>query len=261
MSNDFVVIIPARFGSTRLPGKPLLPIAGRPMIEHVYRRGVESGARKVVVATDDTRIMQVVQGFGGEALMTSSDHVSGTDRLAEVADSLQLAEQTIVVNLQGDEPLMPGALVKRAADALVQHPAAGISTLAAPIREAADIGNPNVVKVVLDNRGFALYFSRAPIPWMRGEYQAREPIAQLPKQTVLRHFGLYGYRAGVLRTLARAPVAPLEVVESLEQLRALSMGMGIRVEVVDQELARGVDTEDDLREVEALMSNASFVRA
>jgi 3-deoxy-manno-octulosonate cytidylyltransferase (CMP-KDO synthetase) len=261
MANEFVVIIPARFGSTRLLGKPLLPIAGRPMIEHVYQRGLESGAHKVVVATDDPRIRDVVQGFGGEAMLTSADHVSGTDRLAEVAEVLRLPDQTIVVNLQGDEPLMPGTLVKRAAHALAQHAEAGISTLAGVIREPADVGNPNVVKVVLDARGFALYFSRAPIPWVRGEYQAHQAIRQLPAQTVLRHFGLYGYRAGVLRTLARAPVAPLEAAESLEQLRALSMGVRIRVEVVDQELAHGVDTEEDLRALEALMANASRGRA
>lgn len=254
---DFVVVIPARFGSTRLPGKPLLPIAGRPMIEHVYQRGLEAGASRVVVATDDRRIMDAVRGFAGEAMMTSADHVSGTDRLAEVADLLQLDDETIVVNLQGDEPLMPGALVRRAAEALVQHSAAGISTLAAPIREPADIMNPNVVKVVLDARGFALYFSRAPIPWMRGEYVMGEAMRALPKQPVYRHFGLYGYRAGVLRTLARSAVAPLEQAESLEQLRALVLGMGIRVELVEQELARGVDTQEDLHEVERLMARSA----
>lgn len=251
---DFRVVIPARFGSTRLPGKPLRAIAGKPMIEHVYRRAQESGARQIIVATDDSRIAAAVQAFGGEALMTSAEHVSGTDRLAEVAEQLGWSEQTIVVNLQGDEPLMRGHLVAAMARALADSPEASIATLAAPIADPKDLFNVGVVKVVLDAQKLALYFSRAPIPWVRDSYQLDAPPAQLPSATpVLKHFGLYGYRVSALRTLARTPVAPLEAAESLEQLRALHLGMRIRVEVTTEPLGRGVDTLEDLEEVDRLM--------
>lgn len=252
---EFRVVIPARFGSTRLHGKPLLTIAGKPMIEHVYRRAQESGASQIVVATDDERICTAVRDFGGEALMTSAEHVSGTDRLAEVADKLGWSEQTIVVNLQGDEPLMQGRLVAAMASALVANADASISTLAAPLTDSNDIFNPGVVKVVFDHRQFALYFSRAPIPWVRGEYQFDRPPERMPSTPVHKHFGLYGYRVGALRTLSRTAVAPLEAAESLEQLRALHLGMRIRVEVTDESLGRGVDTQEDLEEVRRLMSS------
>ena len=258
----FRVVIPARFGSTRLPGKPLLPIAGRPMIEHVYRRAQESGANQVVVATDDARIVAAVQAFGGEAMMTSPEHVSGTDRLAEVAARLGWQEQDIVVNLQGDEPLMRGKHVAAMAQALDLHPEAGVSTMAAPIVDPRDLINPGTVKVVLDNRQFALYFSRAPIPWLRGEYQPGKVPERVPAGApVLKHFGLYGYRVQALRALASAPVATLEAAESLEQLRALCMGMRIRVEVVDDNQSRGVDTQEDLTEVDALMRRRDEAQA
>jgi 3-deoxy-manno-octulosonate cytidylyltransferase (CMP-KDO synthetase) len=253
----FCVVIPARFGSTRLPGKPLLKIAGRPMIEHVWRRAVESGAQQVVVATDDERIRQAVEGFGGHAVMTSAEHASGTDRLAEVANTLGWSDDTIVVNLQGDEPMMPGQLIARMALALESHVEAGIATLAAPIVDAADISNPNVVKVVLDQRQFALYFSRAPIPWVRGNYAASVPVRELPTGVpLLRHFGLYGYRVAALKLLARSAVAPLEAAESLEQLRALYIGTRIFVEISTDDLGRGVDTAEDLAAVDKLMNAA-----
>jgi 3-deoxy-manno-octulosonate cytidylyltransferase (CMP-KDO synthetase) len=255
--SDFIVVIPARYASTRLPGKPLLPIAGRPMIEHVWRRAQESGARQVIVATDDERIEHAVRKFGGDVVMTSANHASGTDRLAEVARSLGWSEQTIVVNLQGDEPMMPGRLVARMAAALRDSPEAGISTLAAPIREASEIFDPNVVKVVLDGRQFALYFSRAPIPWVRERFTAHQKPAQVPADVpVLRHFGLYGYRVAALELLARTPVAPLEAAESLEQLRALFIGTRVFVEVTTQVVSRGVDTQADLNAVELLMAGA-----
>jgi 3-deoxy-manno-octulosonate cytidylyltransferase (CMP-KDO synthetase) len=255
---DFAVVIPARYGSSRLPGKPLLPIAGSPMIEHVWRRAKESGARHVIVATDDERIAQVVRQFGGDAVMTSSEHASGTDRLAEVARRSGWSEQTIVVNLQGDEPTMPGHLVARMAAALRENPEAGISTLAAPIRAWADVFDPNLVKVVLDRRGFALYFSRAPIPWVRDRFGAASTPADLPDSVpILRHFGLYGYRVAALELLSRAPVAPIEAAESLEQLRALFLGTRIFVEITTENVGRGVDTQADLRAVERLMTGTS----
>jgi 3-deoxy-manno-octulosonate cytidylyltransferase (CMP-KDO synthetase) len=259
---NFRVVIPARFGSTRLPGKPLLPIAGRPMIEHVYRRAQESGANQFVIATDDPRIVAAVQGFGGEAIMTSAEHASGTDRLAEVAAKLGWDDQDIVVNLQGDEPLMQGKHVAAMAVALASHAEAAISTMAAPIVDPQDIVNPGVVKVVLDSRQLALYFSRAPIPWVRGDYEPGTAPQSIPTGTpVLKHFGLYGYRVQALRALASAPVAVLEAAESLEQLRALYMGMRIRVEVVDDNQSRGVDTQEDLDQVDALMRRRDEAQA
>jgi 3-deoxy-manno-octulosonate cytidylyltransferase (CMP-KDO synthetase) len=252
--SDFKVVIPARFASTRLPGKPLQPIGAKPMIEHVWRRAQESGAREVVVATDDERIAQAVRQFGGRALMTAPEHASGTDRLAEVARVLRWPPETIVVNLQGDEPMLPGRLVARAAALLRAHPDAGIATLAAPISDPADAFNPNVVKVVLDRRQFALYFSRAPIPWLRGHFALGRLPGELPAEApLLRHVGLYSYRVAALSLLAGSPATALERAEALEQLRALWLGIGIFVEVTRDELGRGVDTAEDLAEAERAM--------
>jgi len=253
MSTDFRVVIPARFGSSRLPGKPLLDIAGKPMIQHVWERAQEAGAREIVVATDDLRIVEAVHGFGGRALMTAPDHASGTDRLAEVAQALGWPEQTIVVNLQGDEPLLPGRWLASIAALLEGEPRAGIATLATPVKQDADIANPNVVKVVTDHEGFALYFSRAPIPWVRDGYGLPAAFALPSDVPVLRHLGLYAYRVGALVRVAKSPVAALERAEALEQLRALYLGIRIRVEVTSESLGHGVDTAADLEAVAAVL--------
>jgi 3-deoxy-manno-octulosonate cytidylyltransferase (CMP-KDO synthetase) len=251
---DFRVVIPARYASTRLPGKPLLPIAGRPMIAHVWDRAVESGASEIVVATDDERIVRAVEIAGGRAMMTSPDHVSGTDRLAEVAQRAGWPDDAVIVNLQGDEPQIPGRLLTDLANNLHTRPTAGVSTLATPIRVAADVWNPNVVKVALDAQSFALYFSRAPIPWVRGQFARDSNIDSLPEDlALLRHIGLYGYRVETLRTLARTPPPPVERAESLEQLRALYLGICIHVGIVEEAPGHGVDTSEDLARVATVL--------
>lgn len=246
---DFRVAIPARFASTRLPGKPLLAIAGRPMIEHVWRLAVASGAREVVIATDDERIRAAAEGFGASVVLTRAEHASGTDRLAEVAERCGWPDDAIVVNVQGDEPLLPPALVARTAAALADDAQAGIATLAAPLA-AHELFDPNAVKVVCAADGRALYFSRAPIPWDRDRFAdgTREPDPALP---YWRHIGLYAYRAGVLRAYPRLAPSPLERAESLEQLRALWHGIAIRVLFTDPAPPAGIDTPADLARVAA----------
>ena len=240
---DFVVVIPARYASTRLPGKPLREINGKPMIEHVYRRGRESAARDVVVATDDERIADAAESFGATVCLTGDQHRSGTERIAEVADLFDWDDDTIVVNLQGDEPAMPATLIDQCA-ALLDDSAADLATLASPLLSDADFENPNVVKVVLDDNGDAIYFSRATIPYPRDEHRHSEARA-----AALHHHGIYAYRCGALRRLVAAPPSPLETAEHLEQLRALSLGMTIRVGVPAQRPGAGVDTEQDLAAV------------
>ena len=237
---DFVVVIPARYASTRLPGKPLREINGKPMIEHVYRRGRESGARDVVIATDDERIAEAGEGFGASVCMTGDQHRSGTERIAEVADLMDWHDETIIINLQGDEPAMPPTLIGQCA-ALLDESSADLATLASPIRSDEDFGNPNVVKVVLDNNGFAIYFSRATIPYPRDASRLAEARA-----AALHHHGIYAYRCGVLRRLVASDPSPLELAEQLEQLRALSLGMTIRVDIPAVRPGTGVDTEGDL---------------
>jgi 3-deoxy-manno-octulosonate cytidylyltransferase (CMP-KDO synthetase) len=237
---DFVVVIPARYASTRLPGKPLRMIDDKPMIEHVYRRGCESGASRVVIATDDARIAAVAEGFGAAVCMTGEQHRSGTERIAEVADRMGWHDESIVVNLQGDEPAMPPGLIDHCARLLDESPA-DLATLASPILSDADFSNPNVVKVVRDNDGFALYFSRATIPYPRDAARLAEARA-----AALHHHGIYAYRCGVLRRLVASAPSPLELAEQLEQLRALSLGMRIRVGVPELRPGAGVDTEEDL---------------
>jgi 3-deoxy-manno-octulosonate cytidylyltransferase (CMP-KDO synthetase) len=241
--SEFVVVIPARYASTRLPGKPLREIRGRTMLEHVWRRGTESRAREVVIATDDERIADAAEAFGAVVCMTGDQHRSGTERIAEVADLLDWDDATIVVNLQGDEPSMPPVLIDEAA-ALLDGSAADIATLASPGLTPADFANPNVVKVVLDHAGNALYFSRASIPYARNDAQAA-----LARDTALQHHGIYAYRCGVLRRLVTSPPSALETAEQLEQLRALSLGMRIRVGVPSVRPGRGVDTAADLEAV------------
>ncbi|MDO8938277.1 MAG: 3-deoxy-manno-octulosonate cytidylyltransferase [Methylicorpusculum sp.] len=249
MSPAFKVVIPARYGSTRLPGKPLLSIAGKPMIVHVCERAQEAGADEVVVATDDTRIVDAVTRLGIKAVMTRPDHQSGTERIAEVAALAGWSGDTVVVNLQGDEPLIPPQYIRDAAYALAAQNHAGIATLAARIDDSDEIFNPNSVKVVLDKAGYALYFSRAPIPWDRAHFGAESK--SMPVDSLyLRHIGLYAYTVNFLNRYCGWEASPIEAIESLEQLRILWHGDAVLVKTVDKTPEAGVDTEADLLRVE-----------
>ena len=240
---DFVVVIPARYASERLPGKPLREINGKAMIEHVYQRGLESAAKEVVIATDDDRVAAAAEGFGATICMTGDQHRSGTERIAEVAEILDWSDDVVVVNLQGDEPAMPPSLINQCA-ALLDDTSVDVATLASPLASLDDFNNPNVVKVVLNDNDDAIYFSRASIPYPRSEDNSRQAM-----DSALHHHGIYGYRCGVLRQLVNAEPSPLELAEQLEQLRALSLGMRIRVGRPEQRPGRGVDTEADLSAV------------
>lgn len=251
MASAFTVLIPARLSSTRLPDKPLADIAGMPMVVRVAQRARQSGATRVVVATDSSAILDACGQHGVEALLTRHDHASGSDRLAEACELLGLADEDQVVNVQGDEPLIDPRLVDAVAGLLDLHPDAEMSTAAHPIREVSEFRNPNVVKVVTDSRGLALYFSRAPIPWWRDGSAAGEAALPVHPQA-LRHVGIYGYRVGFLREFPRLPPAPIESCESLEQLRALWHGHRIAVHVTTDPPGMGVDTPDDLMRVRAL---------
>ena len=235
---DFAVVIPARYGSNRLPGKPLAEIGGRPMIQWVHAAAVAGAAAEVIVATDDERIVGACARFGAQAEMTAASHASGTDRVAEVARRLGWPDDRIVVNIQGDEPLLPPALVSQVAGLLHEDSRAALATLATPIVRHAELDDPNVVKVVTDRHSRALYFSRAPIPWPR-DGAAAAPDA-------LRHIGIYAYRVGALRQLTETRPCALEQQERLEQLRALWLGLPIRVAEACEWPPRGVDTEADL---------------
>jgi len=249
----FRVVIPARYASERLPGKPLVDIAGRPMIQHVWERAHGAGATEVIVATDDERIVAACEGFGARALMTSASHVSGTDRIAELAQRLAWDEDEIVVNVQGDEPLIPTATITQVAGLLAGQPDADMATLCTPIHDLADHLNPNVVKVVMREDGAALYFSRAPIPWHRDG--ALEGLASQTRHgDSLRHLGIYAYRSGALARLSAAPPCPLENIERLEQLRALWLGMTILADVAVEVPGHGVDTPEQLEAVRALVT-------
>ncbi|MFJ4373853.1 3-deoxy-manno-octulosonate cytidylyltransferase [Pseudomonas japonica] len=252
MSLVFTVVIPARLRSTRLPGKPLLPIAGKPMIQHVWEQARKSSAARVVIATDDASIVEACKAFGAEALLTRDDHESGTDRLAEVAAALQLPADAIVVNVQGDEPLIPPAIIDQVAANLAAHPEAGIATLGEPIEEVEALFNPNVVKVVADCNGLALTFSRAPLPWARDALaQSRERLPEgVPYR---RHIGMYAYRAGFLQDFVGWGPCWLERTEALEQLRALWHGVRIHVADALQAPPVGVDTPEDLERVRRLL--------
>ena len=246
-NHDFVVAIPARYAASRLPGKPLRLIGGDPMVLHVARRALAAGAREVWVATDDARIAEALNGSGVQVAMTSADHQSGTDRLAECARIAGWADDTIVVNLQGDEPFAPAdgiACVART----VADSGAGIATLAAPIDDIEILLDPNAVKVVLAANGDALYFSRAPVPWPRDAF-ARDRTA-MPQGRWLRHIGIYGYRVSALRAFAALSPGPLERTESLEQLRALEAGWRIAVALAPSPFPPGVDTPEDLARAE-----------
>ena len=244
----FSVIIPARYASTRFPGKPLADVAGKPMVVRVAERARGSGAAEVIIATDDTRIVAAAGRHGFEAVMTSKGHVSGTDRIAEVAARRRYQGKHIVVNVQGDEPLIEPSLIRRIASDLARHRAAAMATACHPIRDARELRNPNVVKVALDRDGYALYFSRAPIPWARDGF-ARGISRLPPGLPVYRHLGIYAYRAAFLRTFARLEPAAIERFEALEQLRALAHGHRVHCAVTRAAPHPGVDTPADLRRI------------
>ena len=252
--SDFQVVIPARYASQRLPGKPLRDICGKPMIQHVHERATESGAADVVIATDDRRIEEAAKAFGASVCMTSSEHASGTDRIAEVARTLGWRDDTVVVNLQGDEPLMPPELLSQVAETLVAHDRASMATLAVGLDATEQLFDPNTVKVVVDRDGYALYFSRATIPWKRDTFDANAEPRPGWLDGIRRHLGIYAYRAAFLNGYAELSQAPIERMESLEQLRVLWHGE--RIAVADARVAppAGVDTEQDLERVIAALS-------
>lgn len=247
---EFTVIIPARHGSTRFPGKPLADIAGKPMIQHVYERAQESGAAQVLIATDDERIADAARAFGAEVAMTRSDHPSGTDRLAEVVEQRSLRDPEIVINLQGDEPLMQPSLIRQVADALAQRQEADIATLATPIVAREDVFDANIVKVIRNRDGYAMYFSRAPIPWDRDNFKLQNSRLTAG---YLRHLGIYGYRVSFLRRYPGLSEVEVERAESLEQLRALWHGARIYVDVANELPGPGVDTPADLEKVQEIL--------
>lgn len=248
---SFVVVIPARYASARLPGKALADIHGKPLVVHVLERARESAAERVIVATDHPAVAAAVEAAGGEACMTRADHQSGTERLAEVIAYYQFAAETIIVNVQGDEPLLPAPLIRQVANNLADSQAV-VATLAVPITDAREAFDANSVKVVTDRHGYALYFSRATIPWNRAHagYHAEKSL-----QPLLRHIGIYAYRAGFIQRYVATPVSPLEQIEMLEQLRVLWLGEKIHVAIAQTALPPGVDTAEDLARVRALMAH------
>ncbi|HEQ1858667.1 3-deoxy-manno-octulosonate cytidylyltransferase [Providencia sp. JGM181] len=238
----FTVIIPARYASTRLPGKPLADIHGKPMVVRVMEQAIKSGASRVIIATDHPDVAAAVIAAGGEACMTNPDHQSGTERLAEVIDTYGFSDDEIIVNVQGDEPLIPPEIIRQVAHNL-QGSQANMGTLAVPIHSAQEAFNPNAVKVVMDKDGYALYFSRATIPWDRDQFaKSKETIGD----TFLRHIGIYAYRAGFIRRYIAWDASPLEKIEMLEQLRVLWYGEKIHVAVAEKAPGAGVDTPEDL---------------
>jgi 3-deoxy-manno-octulosonate cytidylyltransferase (CMP-KDO synthetase) len=259
-TQPFIAVVPARLASTRLPNKPLADIGGKPMVVRVAERALESGAQQVLIASDAQSVLDVAREHGIEAMLTRADHPSGTDRLAEVAAHFGWSDDTIVVNVQGDEPLIDPALVRGVASHLAASGGCAIATAAHPISDPAEVFNPNVVKVVLDAQGVALYFSRAPIPWARDAYQPHWPdVASMPVPpavaTVYRHIGLYAYRAKFLRTYPTLTLSPIEQAEALEQLRAMWHGERIAVLVTQDAPLPGVDTPADLARVQALFGS------
>ncbi len=251
---SFTVLIPARLASTRLPDKPLADLCGEPMVVRVARRALASGAERVVVAADDVRIVDACQAHGIVALLTRQDHPSGSDRLAEACAQLGLVDDAIVVNVQGDEPLIDPSLIDAVAETLRTHPDAAMSTAAHAIESLDEFLNPNVVKTVLDAQGNALYFSRAPIPWWRDGFGATGPTSLPSAPAPLRHIGIYGYRAGFVQRFPTLAPAPVEATEALEQLRALWHGHRIAVYVSAHAPGPGVDTPEDLARVRLLIA-------
>ena len=254
---DFHVVIPARLASTRLPGKALLPIAGKPMVVRVAEQSAQSGAQQIWIATDHQSVMAAVHEHGFKACLTHTHHASGTDRIAEVVEQLEWPDDTIVVNVQGDEPLIPPELISAVAQHLHDHPECAIATACHPIHDEEALRNPNIVKVVLDTHSHALYFSRAPIPYPR---DALTPGSTSPgKLTVLRHIGIYAYRASFLRAFRDLAPAAIEQIESLEQLRALWHGYKIGVTVSTDAPPGGVDTEQDLHAARKLFDSKRII--
>ncbi|WP_455210350.1 3-deoxy-manno-octulosonate cytidylyltransferase [Kaarinaea lacus] len=257
---NFSVVIPARFASSRLPGKPLLDIAGKPLIQHVYECAANSNANRVIIATDDARIESVAKSFGANVCMTSSYHRSGTERIAEVIQTLRFNRDDIVVNVQGDEPMLPPELINQVALQIHEYAEAKMSTLCARIYDDADLFNPNIVKVVRDNLGYALYFSRSPIPWDRSRFPSQmsqfafHNLAVCEHNAYYKHIGLYAYTAGFILQYINYPLSTLEQLESLEQLRALQNGHRIYVGEAQQDCGIGVDTEEDLHKVRQVLT-------
>lgn len=254
---SFHVVIPARYASSRLPGKPLLDIAGKTMVQHVYERAKLSQAKSIVIATDDDRVARVAEGFGAQVCMTSDQHVSGTDRIQEAVSQLKLDSDQVVVNVQGDEPLIPPAVIDQVAKNLIDHPAADMSTLSIAIENMEELLDPNAVKVVSDANHFALYFSRAPIPYARDHFSDNSGSladTALPDINYQRHIGLYAYRVDFLNQFIHWPAAQIELTESLEQLRALWNGKRIHVEEACEIPPAGVDTPEDAERVRAVIA-------
>lgn len=252
---DFTVVIPARFASTRFPGKMLADIVGKPMIQHVYERSLLSDAKQVVIATDDARIEKVAKSFGAKVCMTKESHPTGTDRLQEVVSQLGLADDELVVNVQGDEPLIPPKVINQVASNLAGQSIASIATLSEAITELEVLLNPNNVKVLTDVNGLALYFSRAPIPWPRDAFSQAKPT-QLPDDFAWqRHVGIYAYRASLLNKYVNWSPAPLETTEKLEQLRAMWYGERIHVDMALEKLPAGIDTPEDLEKLLAYLNS------
>ncbi|ENS4969831.1 3-deoxy-manno-octulosonate cytidylyltransferase [Vibrio fluvialis] len=245
---SFTVVIPARYQSTRLPGKPLADIAGKPMVQWVYEQAMQAGAERVIIATDDARVEQTVLAFGGTVCMTSPDHQSGTERLAEVVKLMGIEDNHIIVNVQGDEPLIPPSIIRQVADNLAASQAP-MATLAVEISHEDEVFNPNAVKVVTDKDGYALYFSRATIPWDRDNFAKDKTVVQ----PLMRHIGIYAYRAGFINTYIQWPASQLEKIECLEQLRVLWYGEKIHVAVALEAPPAGVDTPEDLDAVRRIV--------
>lgn len=251
--DNYKIVIPARYGSSRLPGKPLIELAGKPMIQHAYERALETGVDEIVIATDDPRIEAVAKAFGADVVMTDPAHENGTERIAEVARLRNWSGDTVVVNLQGDEPLIPRSLIETTASSLLEHSQAGMSSVCTALESDQDVFDPNVVKVVLDRLGFAMYFSRASIPWDRDGYRD-QPGVRTDKMPVYRHIGMYGYRVSFLNEYTRMEPCPLETTECLEQLRALWYGVKIHMAVIEEAPGHGVDTPDDVARVEQALT-------
>lgn len=256
---DFVVVIPARYDSSRLPGKPLADIGGKPMIQWVYEKAIASGARQVIIATDDERVEKAASLFGGTVCMTSKDHNSGTERLAEVISKEGLADDTIIVNVQGDEPLIPAENIRQVAANLANSTQANMATLSVKIHLVEEAFNPNAVKVVCDKNGYALYFSRSTVPYDRSHFLNNEDFSAIG-DFYQRHIGIYAYRAGFVQRYIEWPDSPLEHIEMLEQLRVLWHGEKIHVEEAHVAPHAGVDTADDLAVVRNIVAQAQQAR-
>ena len=252
---NYTIIIPARYDSTRFPGKPLAMLGDAPLLQHVYQRAIRSAASQVIIATDDERIEQVAKDFGADVCMTSSQHQNGTMRLAEVIDTRQIDDSKIIVNLQGDEPFIPVTCLDQVAQLLAEDTRCGVATLGCPLTKPADIRNPNIVKVATDKDGYALYFSRAPIPWGQAAPQS------VANNIHVRHIGLYAYTAKFLRQYTQMQVCVLESMESLEQLRILWHGEKIKVAMTEQATGAGIDSPEDLQKAQSTLNLPSSLRA